>query len=70
MPNKPNPENQMINFRLNRALKRKLDKLASVSGTSATAIITQWIVDGTQHIELSAEDYEEIAAAIREAKNK
>lgn len=70
MPNKPNPENQMINFRLNRVLKKKLDKLARIIGVPSSTLITQWITDGTMNVELTPEEYEEIAREIRKARNK
>lgn len=70
MPNRPNPENTPINFRLNRVLKKKLDKLAEKLGTTASALITQWIINGTANVELTPEEYEEIAEKIREARNK
>lgn len=70
MPNKPNPENVMVNFRLNRALRKKLDKLAEMQGIKITELLTSWIIKGTQNIELDPEDYEEIAQQIRAARAK
>lgn len=60
----------MINFRLHRALKLKLDKLAKRRGTTASSLITNWIIQGTIDIQLEAEDYEYIAKQIRKARNK
>lgn len=52
-----------------RALKRKLAKLAKTRGESITELVEYLLNKGTSNIELTAKDYEEIAAEVRAAEN-
>jgi hypothetical protein len=52
-----------------RALKRKLEKLAKARGESITELVEYILNKGTSNIELTANDYEQIAAEVRAAEN-
>lgn len=66
MPNQRKKDKRKLNVWLNRALYCKLELLAKRRGKSMSELITEWISIETATIELTAEQYEEIARRIRE----
>lgn len=53
-----------------RALKRKLAKLAKTRGESITELVEYLLTKGTANIDLSHEDYLQIAEEVRLAENR
>jgi hypothetical protein len=65
MPNAHAADKEVMGFYIPRTLARKVRKAAKAQGLTVTAFIEQALTHGTRHIELSPEDYEEIAKATR-----
>lgn len=67
MPNAHAADKEVMGFYIPRALARKVRKAAKSQGLTVTAFIEQVLTHGTRHVELTPEDYEEIAQATRRA---
>jgi hypothetical protein len=67
MPNAHAADKEVMGFYIPRTLSRKVRKAARAQGLTVTAFIEQVLTHGTRHIELTPEDYEEIAKATRRA---
>lgn len=70
MPNQPDIYKRILNVRIDRETYEKIRKLATQQHKTMSAVVTAWIVEGTLNINLTAEDYEEIARQIRKAATK
>ena len=57
----------MLAVRIQRPLKRKLEKIAKQKGMNLTEFVEYTLWRETKDIELSAADYEEIAKQIEDA---
>ncbi len=70
MPNKPSPFKCIVGVRLDREINEKLSILARQLSCTKSDLVARWIFENTQHIILSAHDYEKIAQDIRKASKK
>lgn len=70
MPSQRAADKDVLSFYVPRTLKRRLQKLAKARGETLTACVVAILGSATSDIELSADDYEAIAIAIREYKKK
>lgn len=69
MPNQPKPDSTSLGIRLPRILKRRLSRLAAQKRISLSELINEILTLATLDIELTPEDYEEIARETRKARN-
>lgn len=67
MPNQPSPDKVVVSFQIPRPTKRRLEKLAKKRGENLSQTITGILYHATEHIELTAEDYQAIAEAVARA---
>lgn len=72
MANQHRADTRLVTLWLDIDLVVKLKRLAKQRHTTMTAIITSLLVQETEHIELSAEDYKAITEEVarNEAKRK
>jgi hypothetical protein len=70
MPNQHSPDKAVLSFYISRALKLRLQRLAEKNGTTLSQLIVAILSVETEDIELTAEDYEQIAKEVRAAKAK
>ena len=64
-PSQRHPEKRPIKCYISHELHLKFSKLAEARGCSMSDLLTQFIIKETKNINLTAEDYEHIAASIR-----
>lgn len=69
-PNKRSIDKQAITIWLPLPLLMRFKKKAEAVGMSMTEMITAFLVQQTQNVELTQEDYEEIARIIAKKTNK
>lgn len=68
MPDQGSPDKAFLSVRIPRALKKRLEKLAASRGESLTDLIISLSQKAVTNIELTAEDYRNIAAEVAEAE--
>lgn len=66
-PNQRNPEKKPLKVYLSRELHMKFSKLAAQRGCSMSDLLLQYVLESTKNIQLTAEDYEQIAQEMRNA---
>jgi hypothetical protein len=69
MPNQPAPDKEVLSFKVNRALKARIVKLAKRRGETMSETIVSILANATQDIQLTAEEYQEIALAVARASH-
>jgi hypothetical protein len=69
MPNQPAPDKEVLSFKVNRALKARIVKLAKRRGETMSETIVSILSNATQDIQLSAEEYQEISIAVARASH-
>ena len=67
MPNQGSPDKDYLTIRIPRTLKRRLEIFAKARGESVTDVVINFIMKAVSHLNLTAEDHIEIAAAITRA---
>ena len=70
MPNQHAPDKETIAFYGTRTLSRRVRKAAKQRKLTLTSFIEETLTHATSHIELTPEDYREIAEATQRAINK
>jgi hypothetical protein len=70
MPSQRAADKDTLSFYVPRTLKRRLQKLAEMLGATLTDIVVMILAKETNRIELTAEDYEQIAAETRAAERQ
>jgi hypothetical protein len=70
MPSQRAADKDTLSFYVPRTLKRRLQKLAKMLGSTLTDIVVMILAKETNRIELTAEDYEQIAAETRAAERQ
>ena len=68
MPNMPDPNKVVVSAQVTRETHRRLKKIAEASGRSISATASSVLRDALENVQLSAEDFLEIAREIQEAK--
>lgn len=66
-PNQRDPEKKPLKVYLSRELHVKFSKLAASRGCSMSNLLLQHVLEATKGIQLTADDYEQIAREIRNA---
>jgi len=69
MPNQPSLDKEVLSFQVPRTLKVRVAKLAKKRGEYMSETVISTLTHATKDIELTPEDYREIAAAIERARN-
>jgi macrodomain Ter protein organizer (MatP/YcbG family) len=69
MPNQPAPDKEVLSFKVNRALKARIVKLSKRRGETMSETIVSILTHATQDVQLSAEEYQEIAQAVARASH-
>lgn len=64
MPNTPDVNKTQLVVRLERALKRQLEQEAENTGLTVTALVNRILMEELSHVQLTAQDYREIADEI------
>lgn len=67
MANQPAKDKKFVSMLLKRELVKKLEKLAAHRGQTRTKVICTLLEEGTRHVELTVEDYEDIIKEIKKA---
>lgn len=67
MANQPAKDKKFVSMLLKRELVKKLEKLAAHRGQTRTQVICTLLEEGTRHVELTVEDYEDIIKEIQKA---
>lgn len=67
MPNSPDINKTQLVVRLERGLKRQLEKEAADLKITPTALVNRVLMEELAHIELTAEDYRAIADEIEKS---
>ena len=70
MPNQHAPDKETISFYGPRTLSRRVRKAAKARKLTLTSYIEETLTHATSHIELTPQDYIEIADATQRAINK
>ncbi len=70
MPNQHSPDKAVLSFYISRTLKERLKKLAKKNGMNLSQMLVSILTVETEHIELTADDFELIAAEVRRAKER
>lgn len=65
-PSSRDPEKKPLKFYLTQELHLKFKRLAESRGCSMTELLLQFVIRETKNIQLTAEDYENIAAQLRQ----
>lgn len=65
MPDQRSKDKRKLNVWLNLELYKKLELLSQKTGKNMSELVTEWICLGTMNVELTPEDYEQIAAYMR-----
>ena len=68
MANQPSPLKQIIGARINRELYRKVEKMAEKHQIKISELLVIILEQETRDIELSADDYYQIAEEIKRAQ--
>jgi predicted HicB family RNase H-like nuclease len=68
VPNQPASDRTQLCVRLPRPLKKRLEKLATTRGVSLTELIEMLIQKQVANVELTPDDYREIANDIERAR--
>ena len=68
MPNMPDPNKVVVSAQVTRETHRRLKKIAEAAGRSISATASSVLRDALENVQLSAEDFLEIAREIQEAK--
>lgn len=68
MPNQPAPDKVILALRINRALKRRLEKLAKLRRETLTDVVIGILTQQVQNTELTPDDYRKIANEIEAAR--
>lgn len=68
--NEPAPDKEVVSFRISRALKRRLEKLATARKVTLTELVESLMTTATTNVILTADDYREIAEATDRAQTK
>lgn len=66
--NQPAPDKEVVSFRITRHLKRRLDILAKKREQSLTELVENLMTSATRNVELSPDDYRQIAEATERAR--
>ncbi|MDO4221641.1 MAG: hypothetical protein Q4C88_05945 [Akkermansia sp.] len=69
-PNQPNPENVMLNFRIDRFDRAKLRKLAARLGVDVSVYIRSILEQEIKHVKLTEAERAEVLEEIEEARRK
>ena len=70
MPNSPDINKTQLAVRLERALKRQLEREAKNQKIKPTTLVNRILMEELSHVELTAEDYRAIAADIEKQQKK
>jgi len=70
MPDQPAADKDTITIRVSRALKKRLQKLAERRNESLTDVVLGFIEKAVRGVELTAQDYKQIAADVAEAEKR
>ena len=70
MPDQPAADKDTITIRVSRALKKRLQKLAERRRESLTDVVIAFIEKAVRGVELTAQDYQEIAADVAAAEKR
>ena len=68
MPNMPDTNKVVVSAQVTRETHHRLKKIAEASGRSISATASSVLRDALENVQLSADDYLEIAREIQEAK--
>ena len=68
MPNMPDPNKVVVSAQVTRETYHRLKKIAEASGRSISATASSVLRDALENVQLSADDYLEIAREIQAAK--
>ena len=68
MPNMPDQNKVVVSAQVTRETHRRLKKIAEASGKSISATASSVLRDALENVQLSADDYLEIAREIQAAK--
>lgn len=70
MPAQRSADKVTLSFYVNRALDKRLRKMAKLLNTTLTDVVVMVLTKEMANVELTAEDYEEIAKETRAAKHQ
>jgi hypothetical protein len=70
MPNKRSADKETLSFYVPRTLGARLRRLARSRNETVTGLVVGILNHSVMDVELTAEDYETIAKAVRAAQNK
>lgn len=70
MPNSPDINKTQLVVRLERALKLQLEKSARTNKITPSALVNRILMEELSHVELTADDYRQIADEIENIKRR
>lgn len=69
-PNQPNPENVMLNFRVDRFDRAKIRKVAARLGVDVSVYLRSIVEQEIKHVKLTEAERAEVMEEIEEARRK
>lgn len=70
MPNSPDVNRTILGLRIDRTLKLQLERKARELGITVSALCNRILIEETADVELTPEDYRQIAEDIEKAKKR
>lgn len=70
VPDSPDPDKTILGIRLERALARRIKRMAEAENITMTDLVRRILIEATINVKLTSKDYEEIASEVRKAEAK